>query len=209
MNISQDNIFVKKYQDRDLKYILSCIYDCYLEILQSNIIINNDENGIRDLFISDEYLDNHLIKEKLGIGQYKFDKEIHTIDGRVDIRVLDMIKTMKGEYKPYYFIECKRIDGLNSHYQTSLNNKYVNDGINRFITEKYPTHLEANGMLGFVVNKIDIKENTRRITILKDYQFIDNFDLSYISEHTTITSNKKIILYHLMLDFSSKINSSL
>ncbi|MEA4981535.1 MAG: hypothetical protein VB066_02350 [Paludibacter sp.] len=205
MNV-QKFIFKETYQDRDLKYILYCIYWCYLKIIESESIVINKENDIRDLFISDEYLDNHSIKEDLGICQYMFDKEIQTLDGRVDIRVVDMIQKIKGIYKPYYYIECKRIDDVTPNYSNSLNNKYINEGINRFVNEKYPTYLEANGMLGFVVKSIDIMENTKRITGLEPYIFIDNFSYTYKSNHST-TSNKTITLYHLMLDFSSKINS--
>lgn len=206
MNV-QKFIFRKIYQDRDLKYILYCIHWCYLKIIESESIVINKENDIRDLFISEEYLENHSIKENLGIGHYLFDKEIQTKDGRVDIRVLDMIQVMNGVFKPYYYIECKRIDDNVSHYSNSLNNKYINDGINRFVSEKYPTYLESNGMLGFIVKSIDIVENTKKITGLEPYIFIDNFSYSYKSNHITV-SNKRITLYHLMLDFSSKINST-
>lgn len=193
-------LFSIEYQNIDLEYILNCIYLCYLDIISSETSIVNKENDIRDVFISDKYLDNHLLKEKLGIIQYKFDKEIHTKDGRVDIRVLDMIKTMQGDYKPYYFIECKRING-----DKTYNDKYINDGINRFIEEKYPTYLEANGMIGFIVKNIDIFENTKHFTDLKEYKFIDGCDYSYTSKHKNILSNREITLYHLMFDFSSKI----
>lgn len=205
MNV-QKFIFRKIYLERDLKYILYCIYWCYLKIIESESIIINKENDIRDLFVSDKYLNNHSIKENLGIGQYLFDKEIQTDDGRVDIRVLDMIQIMDGVYNPHYYIECKRIDDEISHYSNSLNNKYINEGINRFVNEKYPTYLEANGMLGFVVKSIDIIENTKKITGLEPFSFIENFRYSYKSSHIT-SSNKNITLYHLMLDFSSRINS--
>lgn len=198
-------LIIKIYREKDLKYILYCIHFCYLKILQSGIEINNDENYIRDLFISDEYLDNYLIKVELDITEFKFDKEIQTKTGRADIRVLNTIQMMKGISNPYYFIECKRIDDINPHYKDSLNNKYINNGINRFIKEKYPTYLEANAMLGFVVKNINIEENTKKISSLKHFKFIDNFEYSYISKHKTRSSNENITLYHLMLDFSSLI----
>lgn len=202
MKVSNDNIFIKSYQMRDLKYIMSCIYTCYLRIIKSGVVVKNDENEIRDVFISDAYLDSHSLKEELGIGQYKFDKEIQTRDGRVDIRVLDMIRTMQGDYNPYYFIECKRLDGVNSHYKNSLNNKYINNGLSRFVDEKYPTYLEANGMLGFVVESIDIRENSKHFEGFEFCHFVDGCDFSYQSSHIT-KFQKNITLYHLMLDFSS------
>lgn len=136
----------------------------------------------------------------LGIGQYKFDKEIQTRDGRVDIRVLDMIRAMQGDYDPYYFIECKRLDGVNSHYKNGLNNKCIDNGLSRFVDEKYPAYLEANGMLGFVVKSIDIQENSKYFEGFASFHFIDGCDFSYQSSHIT-KPQRNIKLYHLMLDF--------
>lgn len=192
--------FTFEYQQKDLKFILNAIYKCYLKIITSDILINNNENDIRDIFISDQYLDNHLLKQELKLIEFKFDKEIQTKDGRADIRVLNMIDEMKGNYKPYYYIECKRIKG-----DKTYNDYYTNYGINRFINGKYPTYLKENAMIGFVINNIDIKENSTKIPGLNKHDFINDFSYSYLSNHTTI-ENKEITLYHLMLDFSSKIS---
>ncbi|SNB12321.1 conserved hypothetical protein [Flavobacterium psychrophilum] len=191
--------FEYEYQEKDLKFILNSVYKCYLRIITSNITVNNNENDIRDLFISDLYLDNHKLKQELDLVEFKFDKEIQTETGRVDIRVLNMIKTMKGDFKPYYFIECKRIKG-----DKTYNDFYINNGISRFIEEKYHTNQEANAMIGFVVKKIDIKENSNYFTGFTNQNFIDEFEYSYVSNHLTI-SNREITLYHLMLDFAGII----
>lgn len=192
--------FVFEYQNKDLIFILNSIYKCYLKIIVEEISINNNENDIRDIFISEKYLDNYNLKQEFDIIEYKFDKEIQTKDGRVDIRVLDMIKTMKGEFNPFYYIECKRIKG-----DKTYNSFYINNGVNRYIEEKYLTHQEANAMIGFVVKSIDIDKNCRYFKILNPYKIIDGFDHSYVSTHIT-KSQKAIKLYHLMLDFSSKIH---
>lgn len=200
--------FEYEYQEKDLKFILNSVYKCYLRIIASNIRVNNNENDIRDLFISDLYLDNHKLKQELDIVEFLFDKEIQTETGRVDIRVLNMINTMKGNFKPYYFIECKRLDGvINSENKNTLNDKYINDGISRFIEEKYHTYQEANAMIGFVVKEIDIEENCKFFKFLNSHNFIDDFDYSYISSHTT-KSKKDFTLYHLMLNFSKIIKTT-
>lgn len=62
-------------------------------------------------------------------------------------------------------------------------------------------------MIGFVVNPIDIEQNTKFFSDLKFHQFINGFKYSYVSNHKT-TNSKDITLYHLMLDYSSKINNS-
>ncbi len=194
-----------EYQERDLKFILTAIYKCYLKILSSETQINNNENDIRDIFISDKYLDNYTLLQELDIVEFHFDKEIQTKLGRIDIRVLNMITKMKGKSKPYYYIECKRLDGvLNPNNKSTLNNQYITKGINRFIEEKYPTYNEANAMLGFIVKPSNIKENTTFFSELSHCPFIEGFEYSYSSTHKT-KSNKNILLYHLMLDFSSRI----
>lgn len=194
-------LFLFDYKERDLKFILNSVYKCYLKIVNSDIKLNNNENDIRDLLISDQYLDNYSLKKELDIVEFKFDKEIQTDTGRVDIRVLNMIKTMVGDFKPYYFIECKRIKGDKTH-----NDFYINNGINRFIEEKYYTYQEANAMIGFVVSQIDIMENSKYFSDLSHYKFINDFDYSFVSNHIT-KSNKEIVLYHLMLDFSKNITT--
>ncbi|KIA99444.1 hypothetical protein OA93_04565 [Flavobacterium sp. KMS] len=195
-------LFSFDYKERDLKFILNSVYKCYLKIMISNILVNNNENDIRDIFISDEYLDNYALKKELDIVEFKFDKEIQTETGRVDIRVLNMVKTMKGDFNPYYFIECKRIKG-----DKTYNDYYIDNGISRFIDEKYHTYQEANAMMGFVVKQIDVKTNSSYFSDLSYHNFIDDYEYTYVSSHLT-KSNKKITLYHLMLDFSSKINGS-
>lgn len=191
--------FTFEYQQKDLKFILNALYMCYSKIITSDIFVNNNENDIRDIFISDQYLDNHILKQELNLIEFKFDKEIQTRDGRADIRVLNMIDEMKGKYKPYYYIECKRIKG-----DKTYNEYYTKNGIDRFINGKYPTYLNENAMIGFIVKKIDIEDNSTKIAGLYKHNFINNFPYSYVSKHIT-KENEKITLYHLMLDFSKKI----
>ncbi len=198
-------LFIQEYQQRDLKYILNSIYVCYQEIISNIRTISHLENEIRDVFISDEYLNNHTFKQKLKVSEFLFDKEIETLKGRADIRVLNMIEEMSGKHKPYYFIECKVLDNTKpSNAKSNLYSKYINNGINRFINEIYPTYNNENGMIGFYIEPTDIKKQCEFFTDLTPYEFIDNFEFSYVSTHTTV-SKKHITLYHLMLDFSSKI----
>lgn len=194
--------FEFNYIERDLEFILSAIYFCYIKIVASNKRILKSENDIRDVFISDDYLNNHLVKQELGILEYLFDKEIQTKDGRIDIRVLNMVETMKGSYKPYYFIECKKLDGvINLKNQSTLNHKYISEGINRFIQGKYPNNKGEHGMLGFVVNAVDIGVNSNFFAQLTPFKFIDFFEYTYKSSHTSV-DNSQFVIYHLMLNFS-------
>jgi len=201
--------YVTYYIDSNFEYILIQIYKCYQKMLMDYDLIENNENKIKNRLYKD-YLNNQSIRNELGLNQYLFKTETAMIDenydekGYSDIEIIDL----KGSFKSteaFYVIECKRIDDINPHYKNSLNNKYITEGISRFVDEKYPTHYKVNGMLGFVVKNIDIKENCKHFSYFESYPFIDDFESSYRSKHATKTS-KQIILYHLMLNFSSKIN---
>ncbi len=169
-------------------------------------LIDNNENLIRNGLYKN-YLENNLIREELNLTPYLFDTEVElfnedndSVKGRTDIKVYNAIERTKNT-SAYYIIECKRIDGSNE-----LNKKYIENGINRFVeNEKYPSFKKVNGMIGFIVTPIDVDENTKYFSDLKFHQFINNFKHSYISNHTTTNSNN-LTLYHLMLDYSSKIN---
>ncbi len=201
-------IYLDFYQDNVFEFILSQIYSCYNKMLKDYSLIENNENLIRN-GLHKNYLENNQIREELQLTPYLFDTEVElynedndSVKGRTDIKVYNAIERTKNT-NSYYIIECKRIDGTNE-----LNKKYVSNGINRFIeNEKYPSFKKANGMIGFVVNPIDIEQNTKYFSDLKFHQFIKEFKYSYVSNHKT-TNSKDITLYHLMLDYSSKINIS-
>lgn len=201
-------LFTAEYNKRDLKYLLNSLYLCYKKIISEVSSISHKENDIRDIFISENYLESHKIREELGVKEFQFDKEISTLKGRADIRIFNMIEKLSGHEKPYYYIECKVLDNSKpSIANSNLYSKYINNGIKRYVDEVYPTHNDANGMLGFFIKPANITKQCEFFSDLKPYVFIENYDLSYISEYTD-SNNKKIVLYHLMLDFSSKINPS-
>jgi len=193
------------YFERDLKYILNAIHECYLKILTEIESVNPIENDIRDVFISEKYFNNPNIREELGVKEYLFDKEIQTIKGRADIRILNMIESISGNLKPYYFIECKVLDASKpTSSKSNLYTKYKIEGINRFLDKKYETPKEANGMIGFFIKKTNIKKQCEFFEEFTFCDYIVGCENFYISEHS-IDELDSIKLYHLMLDFSSKI----
>ncbi|EQB92812.1 hypothetical protein [Elizabethkingia anophelis] len=202
-------LFTIEYNKRDLKYLMNSLYLCYKKIISEVSSISHKENDIRDVFISENYLESHKVREELGVKEFQFDKEISTLEGRADIRIFNMIEKLTGIEKPYYYIECKVLNNSKpSTAGSNLYSKYINNGIKRYIDGVYPTHNESNGMLGFFIKPANIQNQCKFFSELKPHFFIEGFDLSYISKHT-VSDSKKIILYHLMLDFSSKINPSL
>lgn len=75
-------------------------------------------------------------------------------------------------------------------------------------------HYKTNGMIGFVVESLDISQNVKLINGLLKSSFMQantirelihhkissDFDFSYYSRHNVKKDN--ILLYHVMLDFS-------
>ncbi|GHT68727.1 hypothetical protein AGMMS50239_34400 [Bacteroidia bacterium] len=194
------------------------VYSCI--IATKTKVPLNDENAIRDIFLSKEYLKSiDFRKSNPPLDNYHFDKEISENQGRADIRVLQ-IKPYKDD-DAYYVIECKRLDNENQNGKTGLNGKYISNGIARFTNErKYQFFNNTAGMIGFIVSEMDICNNVYCINQLLQNiftgintekeltkkQITPDFEYSYYSNHKVGKSTK--IIYHLMLDFSANTKTS-
>jgi len=205
------------FYDMNFEDILSKITVCYHKMIVDYSTIENDENAIRDILLLN-YLKNDKIREEIGlINLYNFEREVQEDDseGRTDIKITTR-DTFKKQ-KAYYTIECKRLDNINTTGTTGLNAKYVSNGIERFISKKYSSYYRVNGMIGFIVGKMDIHQNIEKInTLLKTNKainttkkitkinFIKNFEFHYCSEHKD-KNIKKLGIYHLMFDFSENM----
>jgi hypothetical protein len=132
--------------------------------------------------------------------------------GRCDIRVVsdDWFRNQND----YYLVECKRIDG--GDY---LNRQFVSEGISRFVVSppKYPSYHKRNIMFGYVVQAIDIPDNTVKIDQLQGELLVgvlsakfllvrnESAEFYYYScEYQSNTINS-IELAHLLYDFSGVI----
>ena len=182
--------------EEEFKNLFLNIYSCYILITTDKILIpSNDENTIRDILLT--YLKNTKIRhEDCIIEGYLFEKEVDEntshIAGRVDIKIRNINEFLiYEEHDAYFIIECKRLDG-----SKSLNDKYITEGIHRFTSKKYSSYYGVNGMIGFVIKKIDIDSNISRIG---DFFNELEKDKLYDSNHS------KLKLYHLMMDFSDNI----
>ena len=177
----------------------------------------NDENRIRDILLLN-YLKKRKIKMMVNLKDYRFDREIpeDSTKGRVDIRIIS-----KNDFEideAYYIIECKRLNNKNLTGTTGLNAEYIRNGIFRFVEKKYTAYYQVNGMIGFVVEPMDIDRNIQNINMLiknnykqsntrkmlSKFEFIEDFKYSYLSTHEDIEGNR-LKLYHLMFDFSNSL----
>ena len=177
------------YFQTEFEKLLDSIYGCYEEMLLDKINVpNNDENEIRDRLLID-YLNNNLQRVKFKLLDFLFDPEVPVNSGRSDIKI--STKNTFENTDAYYIIECKRLDGY-----STLNKEYQKNGINRFLTTKYPSHYKINGMIGFIVKEIDIDANMKKIGNF--FNLIEK-DKLYNSDHEDLK------IYHLMMDFSNNI----
>lgn len=206
------------YED-EFECVLIGITLCYQMMINDGALVPNDENKIRDILLTD-YLKNNMIRNQVRLTEYLFDREVPEDNsvGRTDIKI--QTQNTFIDTQAYYTIECKRLDNQNITGTSGLNAKYIEEGIMRFISRKYSAFHGINGMIGFIVERMNIGGNIANINrLLQDnftnantgvplteVAFIENFDYQYYSEHFDI-ENRKLKLYHLMFDFSSNMEA--
>jgi len=204
------------FYNTEFEDILSKIITCYDLMRTDKVSLTNDENAIRDVLLIN-YLKNNSIRKKINLTNYLFDREIPEDRslGRTDIKI--QTQNTFEDTSAYYIIECKRLDAINTKGETGLNAKYIEYGIHRFASSYYSAHHKTNGMIGFIVESIDIHKNVLEINNLLATNFLNanttqalqyrniiaDFNYSYCSCHN-ITGNQ-VLLYHLMFDFSKNI----
>jgi len=197
--------------------LLKKIVLCYNMMIATEIQMPDDENVIRDYLLFN-YLKNDDIRREIELTNYIFDREVpeDNNEGRTDIK----IQTIQSfiETKAYYIIECKRLNNRNLRGSSGLNSEYIRNGIFRFVGEKYSSYCGVNGMMGFIVEDIDIEGNTDNLNYVNEQYFpetnteqglqkvdcVEGYEYIYKSRHKTLSGNN-LILYHLMLDFSDNI----
>jgi hypothetical protein len=205
------NVFCNK----EFEDILAGIIACYFSIVSEKTSLpSNNENFIRDVILY-YYLKNMEFKNKHPpLCDYHFDSETPEKDGRVDIRILS-VNPYLGD-NAYYIIECKRLNSKNQEGISGLNGEYISEGLIRFVSEIYPFYKRTGGMIGFIIDKINIDKNVESINRLlrripntkvqqelKKKRIISRFDFSYYSSHNIENDIKYI--YHLMFDFSDNV----
>lgn len=204
------------FYNAEFEDILSKIVYCYKLMANSKISLSDNEEKIRDVLLID-YLRNNQIRQLVGLTDYLFDREVpeDNTPGRTDIKI--QTQNTFQDTTAYYIIECKRLNKKNTTGVSGLNGQYISNGICRFISKKYTTHNNINGMIGFLVEPMDIYQNITSLNELLKSSFseantknflskkiiVNDFEFSYISTHSK--ENNEITIYHLMFDFSKNI----
>jgi hypothetical protein len=94
------------------------------------------------------------LKKELGLSNLEITGEFELLDlsnddaevlGRIDI-ILRFLHQF-GDEEAYLGVECKRV----GHGESGLNQRYVTQGVNRFVTGQYATGHRWGMMLGYVL----------------------------------------------------------
>lgn len=223
-SINED--FKKGFYDSIIETIEKCCSLMKQTCISSGRKVKNHEVNIQNhLFFY--YLNNNSALSELECDMFPisfqietpetYDEEADRFMGRCDIKVTSNNYWVNRDKEDYYIIECKRIDG-----SSNLNNKYIDEGISRFVNEppKYPSYHNKNIMFGFVVKDIDIHDNSQKLSKINQDRFKTRAqsDLNlikvelgeglheYISNY--ILSSKSLQLMHIFFDFSPVIKAS-
>jgi hypothetical protein len=223
-NINATNFgYGSSFYRNEFEDILRGIIFCYNCINSSELLLPNNENEIRNVMLKDYLKVESFKKSHFNLASYHFDYETIENSGRADIRILPVNKYINDE--AYYIIECKRLDNQNLTGVSGLNSEYVKNGVCRFVTGYYSSYFRINGMIGFVVDNLDIDKNaahinsflnedltndrgenvtTMPIQEIKPIVISEDFNYSYTSIHKNVL-NDEIVIYHLMFDFLKNI----
>lgn len=202
--------------------VILCEINGLADLIKQNEQLINDENAITQRIV--EWLQNNDYRRtRPELLNYYFEREAPENSGRVDIKVMINQESF-ADTRAYYTIECKRLDAKNQTGLSGLNAEYIKNGICRFVRDDYYTsYFGESGMLGFVVEAMNIESNVDCINLLLNKDFIAQ-DGAQVNAKGIIPLTKVIfqgvplcwskhrkedgsdlILLHLFLDFSSII----
>lgn len=171
--------------------ILSLI-DSYSRVKNMQNIISINENKIRDKFVSDMNNNCKLIRSELNNNTIRIIPESWDPDKR---RKPDIVFFIAGIGD--FTFECKKL--------SSDEDKYLNDGLIRFISLAYAEKESEAGMIGFTLDASIPQKLKSKIKEFHCSKFIDkpilNFPDSYRSIHTR-NNSKNILILHLFFYFS-------
>ncbi|NQU53546.1 MAG: hypothetical protein HQ522_13510 [Bacteroidetes bacterium] len=186
-------------QDLIENLYINAICDTYNRIDKSIGI----ENDIRDRFILDFYYTSPLLTKLIQKGILKVSWEDWVFKDESNLGRTDIDFFISGFGS--FIIECKRLKNASQ--------KYIDEGLQRFINEDYSKNESYSGMIGFIIEG-DIKRICAELKgKCKESNFISNgfteIDItstehSFTSAHSRVNMDA-INIYHLFLKFEKNI----
>lgn len=184
----------KSKQDIIENLYLKVIVDSYAR-LDKDIGIEND---IRDRFVYDFYHKSSITKNLLQANILFINWERWIFKNENDLGRADLSFAISGLE---FIIECKRLKNASQ--------KYIDEGLHRFINNEYSVNESHSAMLGFVIggNINDIRMGILRKCKIQKYIHNEFSQQKYIDwEHNFKTAhsrkdNSEINIYHLFFEF--------
>jgi len=195
--------------------LVRCCKKMKADALDNTLLPNHEVKITNRLFHS--YLENEHVYKLFHFQlqtpeNYNPETDLYAGIGDISVTPWNMLSIPRA----YFLIECKRIDG--SH---SLNEKYVKEGIQRFVgsSPKYISYYGRSIMLGYVVSSIDIPENTITIGNLQAKLLVGasadallliwhNSEWYVYSSKSTSEGTASLVLDHLFYDFSGAVEAT-
>ena len=222
------NVMDMTHYREALSNILGGIIEAYYLMLQPtypNLPPNNEDLITARLY--EDFLDDDNFRQQYNLNAYTFELEPAATENYKQVGYKDLKVRVNNRLRGFestksaYVIECKRLDGKQAKktHTKTLNRKYLEDGVKRFVDELYTKKNihKQSAMLGYIIAPTDISQNVshmndlinsmsdlQTIQLLEPLTILQSFQYAYSSKHTSVNANS-VDIYHLMLDFSSKI----
>lgn len=185
----------KSKQDLIENLYLKAIVDSYNRIDKSIGI----ENDIRDRFVYDFYNLSPLLMKWIQANIIYVNWERWVFKNSIDLGRADLSFAISGFE---FIIECKRLKNANQ--------KYIDEGLYRFLNNAYSAHESCSAMLGFVIegNIEHIRSGIMRKCekeqcVHNDFsrQKYIEWEYSFKTTHSR-KDNSEINVYHLFFEFT-------
>jgi nitrogen regulatory protein PII-like uncharacterized protein len=195
-NIGLHFLRFRSYKDIVEGLYLPAIVDSFRRLKNVQGIIRLTENEIRNHLVFDLENGNTILSPFLKTKTVKLTKE--------NTLLLSPLETRRTDFEFFFsgfgdfVVECKNLK--------SAEQRYINEGVNRFVREDYSKSDESAGMIGFIVaeGKVNTIVTKLQEKIQKESSFVFNTNLqglcagykySFHSTHSRVT--QPIVLYHL------------
>ncbi|MBU1717975.1 MAG: hypothetical protein KKA07_02780 [Bacteroidetes bacterium] len=192
----------KSKQDLIENLYLKAIIDSYCRIDKSIGI----ENDIRDRFVFDLYHKNQITLNWVQKNILFINWERWVFKNEEDLGRADLSFAISGFE---YIIECKRLKNASQ--------KYINEGLFRFINKEYSAYETYAGIFGFVINGNIENISKSFLEKCKAGNYISNYFTQqkytgwkhhFKTAHSRKNSTE-INIYHLFFDFTQNGNKNL
>jgi hypothetical protein len=171
------------------------------------------EDEITDKLYDEMYAEKH--RRKLDNIDFEREPQSNLVHDPLPLGYID-VKVSYNNWRrtDYFVIECKRVSAT----QQTPAKKYVDDGVVRFVSEKYSSGHPWGGMIAYVIDGDETPcalllertlashnttaTNTRR-PWARETRF-SNYPHCYSSDHQQQTCGKIITLLHILLAFPQR-----